>query len=94
MPYDPTKPANNSLIVAAELRSQFAALKTLLDNLQTQVNELPPTDTVTDLINANSAGPCMAFDYLNLTVSDPPTQAEMQTLATRLDDMLGALKRI
>jgi hypothetical protein len=34
MPYDPTLPANNSPIVSAELRNQFAGLKALIDGLQ------------------------------------------------------------
>ena len=31
MAYDPTKPATNAPIVSAELRTQFAGLKTLID---------------------------------------------------------------
>ena len=31
MPYDPTLPINNSPITSAELRNQFAGLKTLID---------------------------------------------------------------
>src|SRR5437870_9757169 len=31
MPFDPTKPATNSLIVSGELRDQFNGLKTLID---------------------------------------------------------------
>ena len=40
MPYDPTKPVNNSLIVAAELRAQFAALKTLIDARPHRVDDI------------------------------------------------------
>jgi len=42
MPYDPTKPANNSPIVSAELRNQFAGLKDLIDALQLQLSPLVP----------------------------------------------------
>jgi hypothetical protein len=31
MAYDPTKPANGAPIISAELRDQFAGLKTLID---------------------------------------------------------------
>jgi hypothetical protein len=55
MAYDPTLPANNSPIVSAELRNQFAGLKDLIDaqavtitDLQAQINALkpPPTNIV------------------------------------------------
>jgi hypothetical protein len=31
MPYDPTKPVNSAPVASAELRNQFAGLKTLID---------------------------------------------------------------
>jgi hypothetical protein len=40
MPFDSTKPANGSPIVASELRNQFNALKALMDDLQAQVTAL------------------------------------------------------
>ena len=33
----------------------------------------------------------VGVDQLNLTVSDPPTQAEMQTTADKLDQVITAL---
>jgi len=33
MPFDPTKPANNSPLDAAEMRDQLNSLKTLMENL-------------------------------------------------------------
>jgi hypothetical protein len=32
------------------------------------------------------------IEHLNLTVSDPPTQAQVQAIANRLDDLLFALQ--
>jgi hypothetical protein len=32
-------------------------------------------------------------NYLNLTVSDPPTQAEVQAIADQLDQILMNLRR-
>ena len=32
------------------------------------------------------------IQHLNLTVSNPPTQAEVQAIASRLDDLLFALQ--
>ena len=47
MPYDPTKPVDDSLAIASELRNQFAGLKDLIDaqaaqiaDLQQQINTL------------------------------------------------------
>ena len=40
MAYDPTKPANGSPIVSAELRSQFAGLKTLIDARAHRVDDV------------------------------------------------------
>ena len=40
MPFDPTKPANNAPIVSAELRSQFAGLKTLIDARAHRVDDV------------------------------------------------------
>ncbi len=86
MPYDPTKPANNSPIVAVELRDQFAGLKDLID---TKVDD----SALISILLANSAGPCPDFPYLNLAVSNPPTQAQVQAIADRLDELVTLLKR-
>jgi hypothetical protein len=57
---DPTLPADNSPIVAGELRGQFQAIQNRFDNsAQTQ--------------------------QLGLTVSNPPTQAEVQAFALPFD---------
>ena len=42
---------------------------------------------------ADSSGGCLTVDYLNLTVSNPPTQAEMQAIADKLDEILTHLRR-
>ncbi|MEI7733301.1 MAG: hypothetical protein WCO56_27265 [Verrucomicrobiota bacterium] len=41
MSFDPTKPENNSLIRAAELRAQFNGIKAELDELRAQIAALP-----------------------------------------------------
>src|SRR6266851_1050204 len=48
MAYDPSLPANNSPIVSAELRNQFAGLKALIDAQQAQINAIltAPTNIV------------------------------------------------
>lgn len=39
--------------------------------------------------------PCLqnAIGLLGLTVSDPPTQTEIQTIANKLDELIAALRR-
>ena len=72
MAYDPTKPANNAPIISAELRSQFAGLKTLIDGKAHSVN------------NVNGLG---------MTAQDPPSAAQIQEIADKLDELLDALKQ-
>jgi len=90
MSYDPTIPANGSPMASAELRNQFNALKELIDakpshdqmliNINQAVNDGSSA-------NSNDVGP------LNLTVSDPPTQAEIQGIADKMDELIVALRR-
>jgi len=42
---------------------------------------------------AGTASNVNAVELMNLTVSDPPTQSEMQTIASKLDELINALKR-
>ena len=86
MPYDPTKPVNGTLVDAAELRSQFAGLKTEIDaRLTTSQAEM--------LIESASAGPTTGVAHLNLAVSNPPTQAQVQALANKVDELIAYLNR-
>jgi len=78
MAFNSTLPVDHSPIVAAELRSQFTALKALLDAQQTRWDTL-----ATQLADINP---------LNMTVSDPPTVNEVQSLVYQLDAILAAIK--
>ena len=82
MSYDPTKPANNSPVSSAELRSQFSGLKDLIDT-KLDGNE----------VQAITAGAVLPVNYLSLSVSDPPTQAEVQSIADKLNEVLTYLRR-
>ena len=87
MAYDPTKPADGSLADAAELRNQLAGLKTLID---AKVN----TADLDAAIVANSSGPTAGLiEYLNITVSDPPSAANVQAIVDRLNDLISLLRR-
>lgn len=43
--------------------------------------------------SATISGNSNAVQLLGLTVSDPPTQAEVQTLANKIDELISALRR-
>ena len=86
MPYDPTLPVNNSPIVAAELRNQFAGL-------MNEIQQRAIYQDVYDAITAQAAGPLTSLSPPNFTVSNPPTQAQVQAIADFVNDMYVALTR-
>jgi hypothetical protein len=67
---DPSLPADNSEIVAGELRGQFQAISGMFDDLRGRLIALTP---------------------LGLTLSNPPTQAEVQAIADKLDELINSL---
>lgn len=84
MPYNPALPADHSPLNSAEMRGQLAAL----DAAITTALAAAATDAA-----ANSSANTNGVAFVNLAVSDPPTQAEMQTLASKLDELIAALRR-
>ena len=100
MAYDPTKPVDDSLAIAAELREQFAGLKAMIDGLQAQIGDLqvqlaerPTSYDVQQMILAQSAGALTHVEPLNQNVGDPPTQSEVQTVSSQLDALITELRR-
>jgi len=87
MAYDPTKPASGTPIVSAELRTQLTGLKALIDG------KTSPAD-VSTLIVSQAAGACAGVGGLGMTVSNPPTQAQVQALANKLDELIDVLRRV
>jgi hypothetical protein len=86
MPYDPTKPANGSPIVAVELRNQFIALNE-------EIILRPTFANMTDNIALQSAALPDSVPALGLVISDPPTQAEVQAIVDAYNALLQVLKR-
>ena len=84
MPFDPTKPVEDSPLDAAEMRDQFNGLDAKIGDCATQAG-------LNDAINAGSAANCDGVAELNLTVSNPPTQAQVQALLAKLNELIGAL---
>ena len=78
--FDPELPRNNSLLSSTELRNQFIGLNDTLGQ------------AIADAANGCAVNPWEVLP-LGLTVSNPPTQAQVQALANKLDELIGALKR-
>ena len=84
MPFDPTKPVEDSPLDAAEMRDQFNGLDAKIGDCATQAG-------LNDAINAGSAANCDGVAELSLTVSNPPTPAQVQALLAKLNELIGAL---
>ena len=93
MPYDPTKPQENTPLDAAEMREQFAGLKALIDELQSQLANRPTAAEVEQMILQQSAGAVTHVEPSHLDISNPPTQAEVQTMSNTLDALITELRR-
>ena len=89
MAYDPTLPANGAPIVSAELRDQFAGLNDL-------INDRVVAADLDGIMAGFCAGnvPTAAVGPLAMTVSNPPTRAQVQAIADRLDLILSYLQRV
>ena len=87
MAYDPTKPVNGSPISSSELRTQLQGLKSICDSKANEDDSLPR-------IQQNSSGPIAGqVDFLSLGISNPPTQAQVQSIADKIDELITVLKR-
>ena len=86
MAFDPTLPVNNSAVTSAELRGQFTGLKTLVDGC-------PTVGAMHNYVAGHAAASIQGMSDLGgLTVSDPPTQAEVQTVVDKLNELMSALQ--
>lgn len=83
MPFDPLKPAAASPLSSAEMRAQLTALKALIDSQGAQLTAAIATTSA----NSNSVA------NVSLSISNPPGQDEVQTLANKLDELINALRR-
>jgi hypothetical protein len=97
MAFDPSLPANGSLIVAAELRSQFTGLKTEIDVLPTRAQ------LSNDLVNCQNAAVSTALPLTsaNSNAVSPLLQGaqgsydpgQMQNVLDKIDELINALRR-
>ena len=95
MPFDPTQPADDTPVSAPAMRDQLNALNEAIAAVPAgppgPPGEVSAADLVAERIN-NAANPT-GVSTLGLAVSDPPTQAEVQALAAKLDALITALRR-
>ena len=90
MPFDPTLPAFHSVNSSAEMRGQLTSLKALIDALAAQIASLQAQLTAGIAgTSSNTNGVALP----GLIVSDPPTQAEMQALADKQEELITTLRR-
>lgn len=82
MPFDPTLPVNNSLISSSELRNQLNELKTLIDNVGNDLTNEIATTAVNPAVNV-----------LSQSISNPPTQAQVQAIKNKLNELINAITR-
>jgi hypothetical protein len=84
MAFNATLPQTNAPIASAELRAQFNGLKTLIDALPTSANM---SSAITNQVAANLVG----VDPLALSISNPPTQAQVTAILDRLKLLIQRL---
>ncbi|MCX6899233.1 MAG: hypothetical protein NT105_11070 [Verrucomicrobia bacterium] len=89
MPFDPSFPPDNSELRASEFRGQF-------NGLNDKVEEKPTTQQVNDAIGSAINGTPRNVDgigTLDIVMSDPPTQGEVQLLLENYNALIRALRR-
>ena len=93
MAYDPNFPPDHQALNAAPFREQFNALKALIDDLQAQLATRPTAAEVDQMILQQSAGAVTHVEPSHPDISNPPTQAEVQTISNTLDALITELRR-
>jgi len=86
MAYDPTLPVNNSQVSSSELRNQFTGLKALMD-----FNANAATNALQTAIERTAMNP--SVDVLSQSISNPPTQAQVQAIQNKLNELINAISR-
>ena len=76
----------NSQVSSAELRGQFAGLKALID-------ALPTLSDVDVEIGNHASNNTDGVATLVQTISNPPTQVQVQAIQNKLNELIVALKQ-
>ena len=75
--FNPDVPVDSSLIVASELRDQFNSINDVVAALSMDMGNKVNTPSVTTLLQ---------------TISNPPTQAQVQAMQNKLNELIQALE--
>lgn len=85
MPFDPTKPANNSPNSSAEMRGQLTSLNADIQTRATQAQLAAAIGTTSSNTNGVST--------FSQTADSSYNQSQMQQLMDKLDELINALRR-
>lgn len=89
MPFDPTKPANNSPNSSAEMRSQLTSLNADIQQRAT-INDL--NNAIANALSQTSAN-SNSVSTLNQGADGSYQQWQMQDVLNKLDELINALRR-
>jgi len=89
MPFDPTKPANNSPASSAEMRSQLTSLNADIQQRATQADLANAIASALQQTSSNSNG----VSTLGQSADGSYQQWQMQMLFDKLDELINALRR-
>ena len=83
--FDPTKPAENTPLDAAEMRNQFNGLNAFIAD---KASHSEVQNAIADTArNMNSVAD------LSIGLSNPPQSNEVQTIVDKINELLAALRR-
>lgn len=82
MPFDPAKPATSSPLSSAEMRDQLNALN---------ADKASQGDLAAAI--GGTANNMNAVGNLEVVISDPPQQFEVQAIVDKMNELLAALRR-
>jgi hypothetical protein len=101
MPFDPALPLENTEIDAAQMRDQLTGLKALIDAIPAGPEGPPgptgpPGEVTQQQLNSAVMGSAQnptSVGTLSINFSDPPTQAELFAVQSKINELLSALQR-
>jgi len=89
MPFDPTKPANNSPASSAEMRSQLTSLNADIQQRAT-INDL--NNAIANAL-AQTSNNSNGVGTLGMGADGSYNQSQMQDVLNKLDELINALRR-
>ena len=89
MPFDPTKPANNSPASSAEMRSQLTSLNADIQQRAT-INDL--NNAIANAL-AQTSNNSNGVSTMGQSADGSYNQTQMQDVLNKLDELINALRR-